>query len=90
MKNIFKALLPSAHQVKFHRSLQFLGKYLHDPNLWHLNRRSSAGLRVCQVEDGRIAFIVGEWWTTKTRYPPYNKYWDNLFFGYTLVLLCQI
>lgn len=43
MKNIFKALLPSAHQVKSHRKLQFLGKYLHDPNLWHLNRRSSAG-----------------------------------------------
>ena len=27
---------------------------------------------------------VWEWWATKTRYPPYKKDWDNLFFGYAL------
>ena len=28
---------------------------------------------------------VWEWWATKTRYPPYKKDWDNLFFGYALI-----
>ncbi len=43
MKKIFKDLLPQVHQVKSHPKLQFFGERLHDPNLWHLNRRSLAG-----------------------------------------------
>ncbi len=43
MKKIFKRLLPSASQMKSHPRLQFLGKFLHEPNLWHLNRRTLAG-----------------------------------------------
>lgn len=43
MKNFFKRSLPHASQVKSHPKLQFFGELLHDPNLWHLNRRSLAG-----------------------------------------------
>jgi uncharacterized protein (DUF2062 family) len=27
-------------EIKGHKNLSFLGEKLHDPNLWHLNRRS--------------------------------------------------
>ena len=43
MKKFFQRALPPITQIKSHPSLQFLGKRLHDPNLWHLNRRSLAG-----------------------------------------------
>ncbi len=43
MKNFFKQSLPLASQIKSNPKLQFLGTLLHDPNLWHLNRRSLAG-----------------------------------------------
>lgn len=43
MKNFFKKLLPSVSLIKSHPKLQFFGNLLHDPNLWHLNRRSLAG-----------------------------------------------
>ncbi|EIJ42379.1 hypothetical protein BegalDRAFT_1492 [Beggiatoa alba B18LD] len=42
-KHLFKRWLPQAHHVKNHPNLQFLGKLLHDDNLWHLNRRSLSG-----------------------------------------------
>lgn len=42
-KNFFKRLTRNGHELKKHPNLQFFGKLLHDPNLWHLNRRSSAG-----------------------------------------------
>ncbi|OQW93640.1 MAG: ATP-binding protein [Beggiatoa sp. IS2] len=42
-KQFFKRLLPSFTMVKAHPKLQFFGELLHDPNLWHLNRRSLAG-----------------------------------------------
>ncbi len=32
--------MPHPDTIKNHKSLQFLGDKLHDPNLWHLNRRS--------------------------------------------------
>jgi uncharacterized protein (DUF2062 family) len=32
--------IPDPEVIKQHKSLQFLGAKLHDPNLWHLNRRS--------------------------------------------------
>lgn len=42
-KKFFKQLLPSVTNIKSHPRLQFLGRLLQDPNLWHLNRRSLAG-----------------------------------------------
>ncbi len=42
-KHFFKRLLPAFTTVKAHPKLQFFGELLHDPNLWHLNRRSLAG-----------------------------------------------
>lgn len=32
--------MPDSETMKAHKSLQFLGDRLHEPNLWHLNRRS--------------------------------------------------
>jgi len=43
MKKFFKHRLPSVTKIKSHPNLQFFGTLLHDPNLWHLNRRSLAG-----------------------------------------------
>lgn len=43
MKKFLQRYLPPIAQIKSHPSLQFLGKRLHDPNLWHFNRRSVAG-----------------------------------------------
>jgi len=43
MKNFFKQSLPSVAYIKSHPRLQFLGTLLHDPNLWHFNRRSLSG-----------------------------------------------
>ncbi|MBA3582375.1 MAG: DUF2062 domain-containing protein [Gammaproteobacteria bacterium] len=42
-KNWFKRYLPTPEQVRNHASLQWLGTLLHDPNLWHINRRSLPG-----------------------------------------------
>jgi uncharacterized protein (DUF2062 family) len=47
-KEFLKKYLPDAEKLKAHKNLQFLGKRLHEPNLWHLNRRSVA-----------LAFAVG-------------------------------
>jgi uncharacterized protein (DUF2062 family) len=47
-KQFLKKYMPSADVIRNHKSLQFLGKKLHDPNLLHLNRHSVA-----------IAFAVG-------------------------------
>lgn len=47
-KNIIKKYLPDPEKLKQQKSLQFLGDRLHDPNLWHLNRRSVS-----------LAFAVG-------------------------------
>ncbi|MDP2902613.1 MAG: DUF2062 domain-containing protein [Methylovulum sp.] len=32
--------MPDPEWIKNHKNLQFLGDKLHDPNFWHLNRRS--------------------------------------------------
>ena len=42
-KRIIKRYLPDPHKVRNHKHLQLFGQLLHDPNLWHLNRRSVAG-----------------------------------------------
>ena len=39
-RKIFKRFFPTPETIKKHPSLQFLGKLLHDPNLFHLNRHS--------------------------------------------------
>jgi uncharacterized protein len=35
--------MPSPRAIRENRSFSVFGKLLHDPNLWHLNRRSAAG-----------------------------------------------
>lgn len=42
-KKLFRRFLPDADKVRAHRHLRFLTRWFHDPNLWHLNRRSVAG-----------------------------------------------
>jgi len=39
-KKTLKKYFPNPQTVQNHPSLQFLGSLLHEPNLWHLNRRS--------------------------------------------------
>ena len=41
-KKLIKKYMPSPESIKEHKHLTFLGDKLHDPNLWHLNRRSVA------------------------------------------------
>jgi uncharacterized protein (DUF2062 family) len=43
LKSFFKRFLPEPHVVRNHQHLRHFGDLLHDPNLWHLNRHSSAG-----------------------------------------------
>lgn len=45
---LLKKYMPDAEKIKAHKNLQFLGKRLQEPNLWHFNRRSVA-----------MAFAVG-------------------------------
>lgn len=42
-KKFLQRILPNHKQVKETRSLRMFGALLHDPNLWHLNRRSAKG-----------------------------------------------
>lgn len=42
-KKLIKRFMPDHDLVRGHRALQVFGRLLHDPNLWHLNRRSVAG-----------------------------------------------
>lgn len=42
-KKIIQRFLPSHDHVRKNKYLQFMGDVLHDPNLFHLNRRSAAG-----------------------------------------------
>lgn len=39
-RKIFKKYMPDQHKLRAHPSLRWLGEHLHDPNLWHLTRKS--------------------------------------------------
>jgi uncharacterized protein (DUF2062 family) len=39
-RKIFKKYMPDQHKLREHRSLRWLGEHLHNPNLWHLTRKS--------------------------------------------------
>ena len=41
-KKIIKRWMPDHHTIKNNKHLQIFGDLLHNPNLWHLNRRSVA------------------------------------------------
>ncbi|PAU66413.1 ATP-binding protein [Pseudomonas sp. PIC25] len=41
-RRFFKRYMPNPESIKGNKSLRFLGKLIHDPNLWHLNRHSVA------------------------------------------------
>lgn len=42
-RRIIKRYLPDSVKLRNHPRLQHFGHRLHDPNLWHLNRRSFSG-----------------------------------------------
>lgn len=50
-KRLIKHYTANHHTIRNHKYLQIFGKLLHDPNLWHMNRRSVAG-----------AFATGAFW----------------------------
>lgn len=42
-KKLIQRCLPDHHKIKNQKSLKIFGTLLHDPNLWHLNRKSVSG-----------------------------------------------
>jgi uncharacterized protein (DUF2062 family) len=50
-RRFFRRYIPSQERIRSDRHLRLFGSWLHDPNLWHLNRRSVSG-----------AFFVGLFW----------------------------
>jgi len=50
-KRTLKKFLPQRHHVLEYKALRPLAELLHDPNLWHLNRRSTS-----------MACLVGFFW----------------------------
>lgn len=43
LRSFFKRYLPEHHKIREHQYIRHFGTLLHDPNIWHLSRRSSAG-----------------------------------------------
>lgn len=43
MRKFFRKHLPHADRVRSHRLVAKFGRFLNEPNLWHLNRESVAG-----------------------------------------------
>ena len=43
MKHLMRRLAPDTKAMQEHKHLRVFGRLLHDPNLWHVNRRSAAG-----------------------------------------------
>ena len=50
-KHLFKRYAPDPQAVREHKHLRVFAAFLHDPNLFHLNRRSVSG-----------AFAAGLFW----------------------------
>ena len=42
-KKLIQKYMPDPETLKNHKHLSMFGSLLHNPNLWHLNRRSAAG-----------------------------------------------
>lgn len=42
-KKFIRRVLPDHNTIKNQKALRLFGSILHEPNLWHLNRRSAAG-----------------------------------------------
>jgi len=42
-RKLIKRFLPDHHKIRSHKHLKCFGNLLHDPNIWHLNRRSVSG-----------------------------------------------
>jgi len=42
-RKFFQRFLPSPQTIKENKTLKIFGNWLHQPNLWHLSRRSVAG-----------------------------------------------
>lgn len=42
-RKFFQRFLPKPQTIKENKTLQIFGDWLHEPNLWHLNRRSVSG-----------------------------------------------
>lgn len=43
MRRFFNRVIPERRHIQGHRNLKFLGSILHDPDIFHLTRRSAAG-----------------------------------------------
>ena len=43
MRNFFKRFIPHKDHIQKQGGMHLLSDYLHNPNIWHLHRRSSAG-----------------------------------------------
>jgi len=50
-RHLLKQYAPDHDVIRNHKHMRLFGRLLHDPNLWHLNRRSVSG-----------AFAVGLFW----------------------------
>ncbi|MGB0832961.1 MAG: DUF2062 domain-containing protein [Psychrobium sp.] len=42
-RKTIKRIMPDHEKIRDHKHLRYLGSRLHDPNLWHLNRRGASG-----------------------------------------------
>ncbi|MBU0499503.1 MAG: DUF2062 domain-containing protein [Gammaproteobacteria bacterium] len=42
-KHLIRKFMPDHEKVRNHKHLRIFGRLIHDPNIWHLNRRSVSG-----------------------------------------------
>ena len=42
-RNLFKRYIPHKESIASNSIIRLFDEYLHDPNIWHIHRRSSAG-----------------------------------------------